>query len=415
MKDRLPLVLRQPFRSQAPMNDLHEFTEEIRDFLNDKLTPELRHFGEAFPGYDCPRVIAEEWTRILDDQGWSVPGWPVEHGGTGWSTEQLMIFRREMTLAHAPRMAVQGVAMVGPVVIEFGTDEQKEALLPRIRRGEDWWAQGYSEPGAGSDLASLKCRAVRDGEDFVINGTKIWTTYAHECNKIFCLVRTSNEGKPQAGISFLLFDLDLPGIEVRPILTFGGEHDFNQVFFTDVRVPKSALLGKENEGWTVAKSLLVGERAYSYAVYVHDYLERTQTFVNQHASGSRPPTQDPALRAKLASIEIELASLEAMEQKTLKLMKQDKGAASALASVSKIHGSELRQRATELAVEVMGYYAIPQQPRLMNHGSLHELIGAPTAHTAVAVSQYFGDRAVTIASGTTEVQKNIIATRVLGL
>ena len=397
------------------MSGLHEFTEEIRDFLKRKLTPELRHFGEAFTGYDCPRPVAEEWTGILDDQGWSVPGWPVEHGGTGWSTEQLMIFKRELTLAHAPRMAVQGVDMVGPVVIEFGTDEQKAALLPRIRRGKDWWAQGYSEPGAGSDLASLKCRAVRDGEDYIINGTKIWTTYAHECNKIFCLVRTSNEGKPQAGISFLIFDLDLPGIEVRPILTFGGEHDFNQVFFTDVRVPRSALLGRENEGWTVAKFLLVGERAYSYAVYVHDYLERTRNVVNQNASGSQPLMQDPAYREKLASIEIELASLDAMEQKTLELMKQDKGGASALASVSKIHGSVLRQRASELAVELMGVYAVPQQPRLMELGSLHELIGEPTANTAVAVSHYFADRAMTIASGTTEVQKNIIATRVLGL
>lgn len=397
------------------MSELNEFTEEIRDFLSDKLTPELRHFGEAFPGYDCPRPVAEEWTCILNDQGWSVPGWPVEHGGTGWSTEQLLIFKREMTLAHAPRLAPQGVDMVGPVVIEYGTDEQKEVVLPRIRRGEDWWAQGYSEPSAGSDLASLKTRAVRDGEDYIINGTKIWTTYAHECNKIFCLVRTSNEGKPQAGISFLLFDLDLPGIEVRPILTFGGEHEFNQVFFTDVRVPRSALLGKENEGWTVAKFLLVGERAYSYAVFVHDYLERIRRFASQSASGSAPLIRDSALRAKLASIEIELASLNAMEQKTLKLMKQDKRAASALASVSKIHGSVLRQCATELAVEVMGSYAIPRQPRLMEHGSLHELIGEPTANTAVSVSQYFGDRAVTIASGSTEVQKNIIATRVLGL
>ena len=397
------------------MSDLNEFTEEIRDFLNRKLTPELRHFGEVFPGFDCPRPVAEEWTRILDDQGWSVPAWPVEHGGTGWSTEQLLIFKREMTLAHAPKLAVQGVAMVAPVVIEFGTDEQKEAILPRIRRGEDWWAQGYSEPSAGSDLASLKCRAVRDGEDYLINGTKIWTTYAHECNKIFCLVRTSNEGKPQAGISFLLLDLDLPGIEVRPILTFGGLHEFNQVFFTDVRVARSALLGEENQGWTVAKHLLVGERAYSYAVHVHDYLERTRSVVSQSASGSEPERQDPALRAKLASIEVELASLDAMEQNTLELMKQGRGAASALASVSKLHGSALRQRATELGVEVMDYYAIPRQPRLMEHGSLHELIGEPTAHSAVAVSQYFADRAMTIASGTTEVQKNIIATRVLGL
>ena len=397
------------------MSELNEFTEQIRDFLNDKLTPELRHFGESFPGFDCPRPIAEEWTRILDDRGWSVPGWPVEHGGTGWSAKQLMVFKRELTLAHAPRMAVQGVDMVGPVVIEFGTEEQKSEYLPRIRRGEDWWAQGYSEPGAGSDLASLKCRADSDGDHYVINGTKIWTTYAHECNKIFCLVRTSDEGKPQAGISFLVFDLDLPGIEVRPILTFGGLHEFNQVFFDDVRVPKSALLGKENEGWTVAKFLLVGERAYSYAIFVHDYLKRIRSVASQPVSGSEPLIHDLTLRAKLSNIEIELASLDAMEQKTLELLKKDQAASSALASVSKIHGSVLRQRVTELAVEVMGPYAVTQQPVLLEPGSLNELIGEPTANTAVSVAQYFADRAMTIASGSTEVQKNIIAARVLGL
>ena len=215
--------------------------------------------------------------------------------------------------------------MLGPVVIEFGTEEQKKAFLPRIRRGDDWWAQGYSEPNAGSDLASLKTRAVSDGDHYIINGTKIWTTDAHLCNKIFCLVRTSDEGKRQAGISFLVFDLDLPGIEIRPIFTFGGEHEFNQVFFSDVRVPKSALVGGENEGWTVAKFLLVGERAYSYAVFAHDYLNRIRSFLNQQDPGHEPLIRDSALRAKLADIEIELASLDAMEQNTLALMKQGRG------------------------------------------------------------------------------------------
>ena len=397
------------------MSDLKEFTAEIRDFFYDKLTPELRHFGEAYPGYHCPLPVAKEWTRILDDQGWSVPAWPVEHGGTGWSTEQLAIFKREMMLAHAPRLMTQGVVMVGPVIIEFGTEKQKSDFLPRIRRGDDWWAQGYSEPGAGSDLASLKTRAVSDGEHYIINGTKIWTTNAHLCNKIFCLVRTSDEGKKQAGISFLVFDLDLPGIDIHPIFTFGGEHEFNQVFFSDVRVPKSALVGKENEGWTVAKFLLVGERAYSYAVFVHDYLDRIRKFLGEQDPGSERLIQYPALRSKLASIEIELASLDAMEQKTLKLLKQDRGAASALASVSKLHGTALQQRVTELAVEVMGPYALPQQPRLLEPGCLDELIGPPTANTAISVAQYFGDRCLTIAGGTTQVQKNIIATRILGL
>ena len=397
------------------MSDLSRFTEEIRAFLNDKLTPELRHFGEAYPGFDCPRSVAEEWTRVLDEQGWSVPAWPVEHGGTGWSTEQLLVFKRELILAHAPRMAPQGVDMVGPVIIEFGTEQQKAEFLPRIRRGEDWWAQGYSEPGAGSDLASLRCRAVSDGADFVINGSKIWTTFAHECNKIFCLVRTRDEGKPQAGISFLVLDLDLPGIEVQPILTFSGEHEFNQVFFSDVRVPRSALLGEENDGWNVAKFLLVGERAYSYAVYVHDFLDRIRAVASRSVGGGDPVLADASIRQKLNRIEIELASLDAMEENTLELMTRDKAAASAIASVSKIHGSILRQRVTELAVEVMGVYAAPKQPRLLEAGELHKLIGEPSPNTAVSVSQYFLDRAMTIASGTTEVQKNIIAARVLGL
>ena len=396
--------------------DLKEFTEEVRDFLSDKLTPELRHFGDAYASYSLPRSVAEEWTGILDEKGWSVPEWPVEYGGTGWSVEQVVTFKRELTLARAPRLMVQGVDYVGPVVIEYGTEEQKSRILPPIRRGKDWWAQGYSEPNAGSDLAALQCRAVKDGDDYIINGTKIWTTYAHQCNKIFCLVRTSDGGKPQAGITFLMFDLDLPGIEVRPILTFGGDHEFNQVFFSDVRVPRSALLGEENNGWTVAKYLLVGERAHSYAAAIHVCLERTRDFASQaHTPGSTPLLDDPAFRKKLARIEVELAALDALEQKVFTLLKRDLSAAAALSSVTKIQGSELQQRMSELAVETLGYFAAPEQPMLLEHGSLTDLIGEPTAHTSVAVSQYFFDRAITLASGTTEIQKNVIATRVLGL
>ena len=396
--------------------DLKEFTEEVRDFLRDKLTPELRHFGDAYAPYSLPRSVAEEWTGILDEKGWSVPEWPVEYGGTGWSVEQVVTFKRELTLARAPRLMVQGVDYVGPVVIEFGTDEQKSQILPRIRRGEDWWAQGFSEPNAGSDLAALTCRAEKDGDAYIINGTKIWTTYAHRCNKIFCLVRTCDSDKPQAGITFLMFDLDSPGIEVRPILTFGGDHEFNQVFFSDVRVPKSALLGEENNGWAVAKYLLVGERAHSYAAAIHVCLERTREFSGQsHTPGATPLLENPAFREKLARIEIELAGLDASEQKVFGLLKQDLAAAAALSSVTKIQGTELQQRMTELAVETLGYHAVPQQPMLLESGSLNDLIGEPTAHTSVAVSQYFFDRAITLAGGTTEVQKNVIATRVLGL
>ena len=390
--------------------DLRTFTEEVQDFLTEKLTPELSHFGDTYASYDIPLPVAKEWTRILADKGWSVPEWPVEHGGTGWTTEQIIIFKRELTLARAPRLQVQGVSYVGPVVIEFGTDEQKDDILPRIRRGDDWWAQGYSEPGAGSDLASLKCHAVRDGDDYIINGTKIWTTYAHKANKIFCLVRTRTEKKPQAGITFLMFDLDTPGVEVRPILTFGGEHEFNQVFFDNARVPGSALLGEEDNGWTVAKFLLIGERAHSFAADVHVCMERTRKFAERIGRSN-----DAVYKRKLAALEIELASLDASEQKIFRLLKENITTASALSSVTKILGTELRQRATELAVELLDNYIVPKQPTLLEPSAINEVIGEPVPHTAVAARQYFFDRAVTIASGTTEVQKNVIATRVLGL
>ena len=400
----------------ASQTDLQEFVEEVRDFLSEKLTPELRHFGDAYASYSLPRSVAEEWTGILDEKGWSVPHWPVEYGGTGWSVEQVVTFKRELTLARAPRLMIQGVDYVGPVVIEFGTEAQKRQILPRIRRGEDWWAQGFSEPNAGSDLAALRCRAERDGDHYIINGSKIWTTYAHECDKIFCLVRTSDGEKPQAGITFLMFDLNLPGIEVRPIITFGGDHEFNQVFFSDVRVPGSALLGEENNGWSVAKFLLVGERAYSYAAAVHVCLERTRESASQApAPGVAPLLEDRQFREKLASLEVELATLDAQEQKVFELLKQDLTAAAALSSITKIEGTELQQRMTELAVETLGYYAVPRQPMLLEPGSLNSLIGEPTAHTSVAMSQYFFDRAITLAGGTTEVQKNVIAARVLGL
>ncbi len=400
----------------ADRTDLLEFSAEVRGFLDEKLTPEIRHYGDVYAPASIPRAVATEWLRILDQRGWAVPEWPVEHGGTGWSVEQVVTFKRELTLARAPRLNIQSVDLLGPVVIEYGTEMQKREILPRIRSGEDWWAQGYSEPDAGSDLAGLKCRAERDGDEFVINGTKIWTTYAHECNKIFCLVRTDDTGRPQAGISFLMFDLGLPGIEVRPILTFGGHHELNQVFFSDVRVPASALLGEENDGWAVAKFLLVGERAHSFAAGNHVYLERIRNFAMQtHDLDMAPLISDPAIDARLSSLGVELASLDALEQKIFTLLEHDKTAAGALSSVTKILGSQLQQRITESGIELLQSYAGVEQPILQPHDSLLELIGIPTGLSAVATSQYFHDRVATIAGGTTEVQKNIVATRVLGL
>lgn len=396
--------------------DLQMFVEEVQEFLNEKLTPELRHYGDTFAPNSIPRPVAEEWMRILSQKGWAAPEWPTDHGGTDWTVEQVVTFKRELTLARAPRLMVQGVDYLGPAVIEFGTGEQKRQILPRILDGQDWWAQGYSEPNAGSDLAGLKCRAVREGDEFVINGTKIWTSYAHECNKIFCLVRTSDEGKPQAGVSFLMFDLDLPGIEIRPIVTFGGDPELNQVFFTDVRVPDSALLSGENKGWAVAKYLLIGERAYSFASVIHVYMERIRGFLERSAgANSQPLSSDPSIRSKLLTLEIELAGLDAAERHVFSLLKSDKIAAGALSSVTNIQGSELQQRVTELGIELLETYAVVDQPILTTHDSLNELVGPPIDLSAVGTSQYFFDRVLTIAGGTTEVQKNVIAKNVLGL
>lgn len=398
------------------MSDLVEFQQEVRDFLNEKLTPELRHFGEMYPGYFSPRHVAEKWQAILEEKGWAAPSWPVEYGGTDWTTEQIMLFKKECTLAHAPRPLNSGEGMIGPVLIEFGTEEQKADYLPLIRNGQQRWAQGYSEPGAGSDLAALKTSAVRDGDEYVINGSKIWTSEAHNCDMIFCLVRTSNEGKPKAGISFMIFPLDLPGIEIRPIVTFGGEHEFNEVFFSDVRVPKSGLIGEENGGWGVSNFLLTSERSYSYATTTHDYLNRMRGYVRQmQATGDGRLIEDSVFLKKLAGAEMDLECLDLMEEKTLHLMKTDRVAASALASVNKIKGTSLQQRVTELGVELLEHYAMPKQPILEKPGTLDELIGEPARMTAQGTSHYFADRAMTLAGGTSEILRNIIALRKLGL
>ena len=267
------------------------FRAEVRQFLQDELTPELRAEGRRNAGIFSDYDAGNGWHRVLAKRGWSVPHWPVEWGGTGWTPMQHYIFASECILAGAPARAPQGPSMVAPVLFKYGTQAQKDQWLPAIRTGDDYWAQGYSEPGSGSDLASLQCRAVREGDHYVINGTKIWTTHAHFANRIFCLVRTSTTGKPQQGISFLLFDMDQPGITVRPIISISGDHELNQVFFDDVRVPASALLGQENQGWTIAKYLLVHERGGAYTPAMRARLARLQAMA---AAGPPAPLQSTA-------------------------------------------------------------------------------------------------------------------------
>ncbi|MBV1934195.1 MAG: acyl-CoA dehydrogenase family protein [Parvibaculaceae bacterium] len=395
------------------MTDLTHFTNEVRTFLAESLTPELKRAGELCAGIYADQPIALEWHRILHKQGWSVPSWPVEFGGTGWNLEQHAIFQRELTLASAPVITPNSTRMVGAVVIAFGTEEQKAHYLPRIRSGEDWWAQGYSEPGAGSDLASLQCKAVREGEHYIINGTKIWTTHAQWSNKIFCLVRTDNTGKHQQGITFLLFDIDLPGIEVRPLISISGDHEFNQVFFDNVRVPISGLLGEENDGWTVAKYLLQHERGGSYGPGLKTSLDLLKSFANQEANGALEPLiSNASFSQKIAEAEIALSVLESFEQKTFSAVNSGQPVGS-ISSAIKIRGTEMRQRITELTIEAVGYYGFPYQPDARAYESNLDPIGSPLA--ATAMPQYLNDRAASIYAGSNEIQRNIITKAVLGL
>lgn len=395
------------------MSNLDQFTDEVRTFLDENLTQELRRAGRLCAGIYADKPVALLWHQILNERGWAVPAWPVEFGGTDWSLEQHAIFQRELVLNSAPTVTPNATRMVGPVIIAFGTDQQKEHYLPRIRTGEDWWAQGYSEPGSGSDLASLQCDAVREGDDYVINGTKIWTTHAQWSNKIFCLVRTDRSGRPQQGITFLLFDLDLPGIEVRPLISISGDHEFNQVFFDNVRVPASALLGEENDGWTVAKYLLQFERGGSYATGLQTRLGILKEFAATESAGAAEPlANDTDFARKLAATEIELDVLRSFEQKVFSAVQRG-DPVGAISSAIKIRGTEMRQRVTELAIEAVSYYGLPHQPEARSFETNEEPIGSVMA--ATALPQYLNDRAASIYAGSNEIQRNIMTKAVLGL
>jgi acyl-CoA dehydrogenase len=381
--------------------------DDVRRFLDAELTPELREAGRRCTGIYCDYGPANQWHRILARRGWSVPHWPPEYGGTGWSPLQQYLFACELSAAGAPPITPNATHMVAPVIMAFGTDQQKAQYLSRIRSGDDWWAQGYSEPGAGSDLASLRCAAVRDGDHYVINGSKIWTTHAHFSNRIFCLVRTRSEDRPQKGISFLLFDLDLPGITIRPIRSMSGDHEFNEVVFESVCVPTSALLGAENDGWSVAKYLLQHERSHQWSPLLRARLNRLRARAGQRPRGPDGLlSDDPLFAAKLAAVEVQLAVLEIGELRAL-LGGADETRTSCAPSLLKVQGTELRQRLTELAVEVEGRAAMAA----VGTDARAELAGFSSAADAMAI--YLNDRAASIYAGANEIQRNIIAAALL--
>ena len=389
------------------------FQAEVRAFIAANLPADLQEAGRRATSVFIDRRFSLAWQKILHAKGWVAPSWPVEYGGTGWNEMQRHIFAMECIRAGAPSLSPMGLRMVGPCIMRYGTAEQKAYYLPRLLAGEDYWCQGYSEPGAGSDLASLQLRAVSDGDDYVLNGSKIWTTHAHWANRMFCLVRTKADGKPQAGITFLLLDMDTPGIAVKPIITLAGEHEVNQVFFDDVRVPKSGRLGEENDGWTVAKYLLEFERGGGSSPSLRVSLQRLREMAKGEASDAGGALfWDPAFRARLAEVEIAVTAIEVTEHRMLSALSSGKNPGPA-SSMLKTQSTEAMQKIDELAIDVAAHYAAVDQMEAREAGSNITPVGPD--HSLVTMARYLNNRAGSIYGGSNEVQRNIMAKLVLGL
>ena len=388
------------------------FRDEVRAFFRQVLPADIR--DKMIDQHSLSKQDLVTWQRILNAKGWAVPHWPVEHGGTGWDPMKQYIFGEEMQQAPAPAPLAFGVNMVGPVIYTFGNEEQKQRFLPAIANIDHWWCQGFSEPGAGSDLASLRTTARREGDHYIVNGQKTWTTLAQHADWIFCLVRTDSNVKKQLGISFLLIDMATPGIEVRPIQTIDGGVEVNEVFFDDVRVPVENLVGEENKGWDYAKFLLGNERAGIARVGVSKQrIRRIKELAAQEFHGDRPIIEDPRFREKLAAVEVELKALEMTQLRVVAAeATREKGKPDPASSILKIKGSELQQATTELLLEVVGPFALPFQEEAVD-GANEPPVGMDWAGTVAPT--YFNWRKISIYGGSNEIQKNIIAKAILGL
>jgi alkylation response protein AidB-like acyl-CoA dehydrogenase len=391
------------------------FRSEVRAFLAAKLPQRLA--DKIAGGKHLAKADMEEWHAILNAHGWLANHWPEQYGGPGWTAVEKFIFENECALAHAPRIVPFGVNMLGPVMIKYGSEAQKRYWLPRILDGSDWWCQGYSEPGAGSDLASVKTSAVRgidaQGDHYIVNGQKTWTTLGQHANMIFCLVRTNREAKKQEGISFLLIDMTSPGVEVRPIITLDGEHEVNEVFFSDVRVPAGNLVGEEDKGWTCAKYLLTYERTniagvgFSVAAF-----EQLKSIAARQTKNGRPLADDPAFAARMARVEIDLENMLTTNLRVIAAVAGG-GVPGAESSMLKIRGTEIRQEIYSLMRRAMGPYARPFVAEALEDG--FEGIPVGPAYAAPAAARYFNNRKLSIFGGSNEIQKNIISKMILGL
>lgn len=388
-----------------------EFQSEIRAFLAEKLPASLSAKVKAKKRLS--KADSETWHAILNDAGYLNAHWPETFGGKGWNAIQRDIFDVEASAAHAPRAVPFGVSMLAPVLMAFGSQEQQQHYLPRILDGTDWWCQGYSEPGSGSDLASLKMSAVREGDHYVLNGQKTWTTLGQHADWIFCLVRTSREGKPQEGISFILVDMNTPGVEVRPIILLEGTHEVNEVWFTDVKVPVGNRVGEENKGWTYAKYLLVHER--SGIAGVGDALasiDHLKYVAQDQKLNGKPLADDPLFAARLAEIEIDLSAMRTTNMRIMQAAAQGAPPGPEV-SMLKIKGTVLRQSINDLTRRALGPYAMPFVSEALDVGYNEEPIGPDYANPVSA--DYFNHRKTSIYGGSNEIQRNIISKMMMGL
>ncbi len=392
--------------------DLHAFRVEVRAFLHEALTDEMREAARKSTSVFTPFAPCMDWHRALARKGWAAPRWPAEHGGAGWSDAQTAIFDEECQAAGAPNLLPHNIKMIGPLLIDLGTEEQKRRHLPGILSGEDFWCQGYSEPGAGSDLASLKCAAVREGDHYVLNGSKIWTTYAHHANRMFLLVRTRTEGKPQAGITFLLIDdMTTPGIEVRPIIALDGFPEQCEVFFSGARVPVSNVVGEENAGWTVAKHLLIYERGGGAPA---PSLRRKLADLHAAAAArddgfGRTLADDPAFQERWGLLAAEVESLDHLHR--VNSPRHGGEMDPAYPSMMKTLTADLGQAIATLMIETAGVEGLPRQLEALEVGS-----GAPPLSSdfdLLAMPFWLNARATTIYAGSNEIQRDLIARRVL--
>ena len=389
------------------------FRDEVRAFFRDEYPDDIR--AKQDRGIPLEREDMVRFQQLLHEKGWAGVNWPVEYGGTGWNIVQKYIFSSEMAAANAPEVVPFGLGMVGPVIYTFGNDEQKERFLPDILASKVWWCQGYSEPGSGSDLASLKTKADRDGDHWVVNGTKTWTTLGQYADWIFCLVRTSTDvARRQEGISFLLIDMQSPGLSIKPIITIEGGHEVNEIHFDNVRVPVENLVGEEGKGWTYGKVLLEHERTGTAGVHRSAFrLKKLREQTQQSVRGGKPLAQDRNFMRNIAAVEVELKALEFTELRTLAAVSSGK-APGAESSILKFKGTEIQQAIDTLFMEAAGYYALPFVPHQFRFDYPEdEFIGAGT-ETKTAL-KYFNYRKASIYGGSNEIQRNIVAKHVLGL